>query len=107
MFDRVGEIELKSNIDENFELELIDFGIKDILENKLIISEVTDFGRVRDKIISMGLEIENSALVYKCRSNIMLASEDEVGKILDMIDELEENDDVINVFAGFDYAQKT
>jgi YebC/PmpR family DNA-binding regulatory protein len=107
MFDRVGEIELKSNIDENFELELIDFGIKDIIESKLIITEVTDFGRVRDKIVSMGLEVENSALVYKCRNNIMLASEEEVGKILDMIDELEENDDVINVFAGFDYAQKT
>jgi len=37
----------------------------------------------------------------------MLTSEDEVNKILDLIDELEENDDVINVFAGFDYAQKT
>jgi len=34
---------------------------------------------------------------------IVLNSEDEVVKIMDMIEELEENDDVINVFAGFDY----
>jgi len=26
-----------------------------------------------------------------------------VGKIMDMVEELEENDDVINVFMGFDY----
>jgi transcriptional/translational regulatory protein YebC/TACO1 len=37
----------------------------------------------------------------------MLNNEDEVGSILDFIDSLEENDDVINVFAGFDYVQKT
>ncbi|HBP50881.1 MAG: hypothetical protein US68_C0005G0036 [Candidatus Shapirobacteria bacterium GW2011_GWE1_38_10] len=106
MFDRVGEIELESNIDQNMELELIDFGVKDI-DGKLVITAVSDFGRVRDKLVSSGLAIESSGLVYKCRSNTMLASEEEVAKILDMVDELEENDDVINVFAGFDYAQTT
>ena len=106
MFDKVGEIELENKIDENTELELIDAGVKDI-DDKTVISEVADFGKVRDKIKSMGLAIESSGLVYKCRGLTMLASEEEVGKILDMVDELEENDDVVNVFAGFDYAQKT
>jgi len=106
MFDRVGEIELESNINEDLELELIDAGVKDI-SDKTVISEVNDFGRVRDKIKSVGLAIEDSGLVYKCRSMTILNSEEEVGKILDMIEELEENDDVVNVFAGFDYAQKT
>jgi len=106
MFDRVGEIELESKIDDNAELELIDVGLKDI-DDKSIITEVADFGRVRDKINALGLKIESSGLIYKCRSLTMLTSEDEVNKILDLIDELEENDDVINVFAGFDYAQKT
>lgn len=106
MFDKVGEIELESDIDENSELELIDVGVREV-EGKLVITEVSDFGKVRNKIKEMGIKIESSGLVYKCRGNTMLASEEEVGKILDMIDELEENDDVINVFAGFDYAQKT
>lgn len=34
---------------------------------------------------------------------IMLNSEDEVGKIMGMVEELEENDDVVNVFTAFDY----
>ena len=71
-----------------------------------MITEVTDFGKVRDKIKEFGLNIESSGLVYKCRRVTQLASEEEVGKILDMVDELEENDDVINVFAGFDYVEK-
>lgn len=106
MFEKVGEIELETKLDENSELELIDLGIKDIDENT-IITEVNDFGKVRDKIMAMGLAIESSGLVYKCRNATMLVNEDDVGKILDMIDELEENDDVVNVFAGFDYAKKT
>lgn len=106
MFDKVGDIELESPIDENIELELIDIGVKDI-DSKTVITEVPDFGRVRDKIKELGLTIESSGLVYKCRGVTQLASEEEVGRILDMIDELEENDDVVNVFAGFDYVQKT
>ncbi|MFA5025345.1 MAG: YebC/PmpR family DNA-binding transcriptional regulator [Candidatus Shapirobacteria bacterium] len=106
MFDKVGEIEMESEINEDIELELIDAGVKDI-DSKIVITEVADFGRVRNKVKELGLVIESSALIYKCRSATMLTTEEEVGKILDMVDELEENDDVINVFAGFDYAQKT
>jgi YebC/PmpR family DNA-binding regulatory protein len=105
MFDRVGELELASKLDEKLELELIDSGLKDIKDNT-VITEVTDFGRVRDKIKSMNLEILDSGLVYKCQNPIILDSEEKVGEILDLIDELEENDDVVNVFAGFDYVQK-
>ncbi len=106
MFDKVGEIELESKLNEEAELELIDLGVRDI-EEGAIITEVVDFGRIRDKVAQMGLEILSSGIVYKCKNAVLLNSEEEVGKILDMIDELEENDDVVNVFAGFDYAQKT
>ncbi|MFA6007451.1 MAG: YebC/PmpR family DNA-binding transcriptional regulator [Candidatus Shapirobacteria bacterium] len=105
MFERVGEVELAGKLEDNLELELIDSGVKDLKENT-VISEVTDFGRVRDKIKSMNLEIIDSGLVYRCQNPIMLKSEEEVGKILDLVDELEENDDVVNVFTGFDYVQK-
>jgi YebC/PmpR family DNA-binding regulatory protein len=106
MFDKVGEIEIESEISEDVELELIDVGVKDI-DGKTVITEVNDFGKVRGKIVALGLEIESSGLVYKCRSVTMLNSEEELTKILDMVDELETNDDVVNVYAGFDYAQKT
>ena len=106
MFERGGEIELGSKLSDETELELIDSGVKDIKE-ETVITEVADFGKIRDKIKSMGLEIEDSGLVYKCLNPIMLKDEEQVGKILDLVDELEENDDVINVFTGFDYAQES
>ena len=106
MFNKVGEIETEEKINEEDELKLIDLGVLDINE-KTITTEVFDFGKVRKGIMDMGFKIDSAELVYKCKNAVMLNSEEEVGKILDMIDELEENDDVINVFAGFDYAQKT
>lgn len=106
LFERVGEIELESKLSEEIELELIDFGVKEIDEDT-IVTEVSDFGKVRQKISELSLSVVSAALVYKCRSNTVLSSEDEVAKILDMVDELEDNDDVVNVFAGFDYAKKT
>lgn len=106
MFDKVGEIELESKINEEIELELIDAGVKDIDDNT-IITEVNDFGKVRDKINEMALPVSSFGIVFKCKNVTVLASEEEVGNILDMVEELEINDDVINVFAGFDYAQKT
>lgn len=105
MFERVGEIELENELSEEKELELIDLGVKEI-ESKNIITEAADLAKIRKRVEEMGLKIDQSALIYRCLNKIKLKSEEEVGKILDMIDELEENDDVVNVFAGFDYAQE-
>jgi len=37
------------------------------------------------------------------KSPIILDTEEMVAKVMEMIEEIEANDDVINVFAGFDY----
>ncbi len=103
MFDRVGEIELEASPDEMIQLELIDVGVKDF-EDNTVITEVADLGRVKEKIKSMNLGINGAIIAYRCRSPIMLQKEEEVEKLVDLVDELEENDDVVNVFAGFDYA---
>jgi transcriptional/translational regulatory protein YebC/TACO1 len=105
MFDKVGEIEVMEKFDEKGELQLIDFGVKDI-EDKVITTEVVDFGRIKNKIKEMGVGVESAGLVYRCRNVVALSLEDEVAKILEMIGELDENDDVVSVFAGFDYVQK-
>lgn len=106
LFDRVGEIELELRPEEVTELELIDAGMKEI-EGENIMTEVTDLGKVLKKARELKLSILSSGLVYKCRLPVMLSDEDQVAKTLDLVDELEANDDVINIFAGFDYAQKT
>ena len=101
-FKRVGEIELENDISEDKELDLIDAGAIDF-EGNLVLTEVNNLNEVTKKIEEMNLAVVRSELILKANIPTMLNSEEEVAKIMDMIDELEENDDVINVFAGFDY----
>lgn len=105
MFRRVGEIELESKLEEEAELKLIDEGVSDIKEN-LVITEIVDCKKIGEKIKLLGGQIKDLGLVYQCLNPVILDTEIKLGKILDMAQELEENDDVINVFAGFDYVEK-
>ncbi len=101
-FKRVGEIELENDILEDQELDLIDVGAIDF-DGNVVLTEPNNLNEVTKKIEEMNLIIVRSELILKASNPTILNSEEEVSKIMDMIDELEENDDVINVFAGFDY----
>jgi YebC/PmpR family DNA-binding regulatory protein len=104
-FKRVGEVELES-IPEEKQLDLIDAGAQDF-EDSIALVEPSDLNIFKEKVQAMdNLTIVRSGLALRAINPIILNSEDEVAKVMDLIDELEEHDDVINVFAGFDYAQK-
>lgn len=100
-FNRVGEIELEK-IDENIQLQLIDLGVIDFDEN-LVWVNPDDFNLITDKIVKLNLKIVRSEMIYKAINPVVLKSEEQLNKILDFIEELEDNDDVLGVFAGFDY----
>lgn len=101
MFERMGEVEVKI-LGEDHQLELIDSGATDFEENS-VFTEVTNLKKVTTKIEEMGLEMVKTGIIYKARSPIELKNDNELEKMMEMIETLEENDDVINVFAGFDY----
>lgn len=104
-FKRVGEVEMSGLSDlssSDLSLELIDDGAIDF-EEKTILVEPLDLNSFVKKVEERGLKVERFVLSLRSNNPVMLSSEDEVVKIMDMIEELEENDDVINVFAGFDY----
>lgn len=100
-FDRVGEVEFK-NISEEDQLNLIDFGAIDFDENIAVVesSLVNEFVK---KIEESGFAVVKSEIVYRPKNPIQIKNEDDFNKIMDFIDELEDNDDVLGVFAGFDY----
>lgn len=100
-FDRVGEIEFE-NISENDLLKLIDLGAVDFDKN-IVIVEVDKIGYFCQKTAEIGLKSVRSESVYRAKNPIILKNEEELNKIIDFIEELEDNDDVLGVFAGFDY----
>lgn len=104
LFDRKGSVEFE-NIPDDMELDLIDAGAQEIEENT-VYTEPTDLADFVKKTEALGLKVISSGFVMKSKNPVKLENEEQVGKILDLIEELEENDDVVNVFAGFDYVQE-
>jgi len=101
LFERVGEVEVEQ-IDETLELELIDKGALDI-EDKTITVESKMLSEMINFLKERGVTVISGKMIMRSLNPISLPSEEQVGEILDMIDELEENEDVSGVFAGFDY----
>ncbi len=105
-FSRVGEIELETEgqneISEDLQLKLIDLGVIDFDQN-LVWVNPTELGLIIDKMANIGLKISRSEIIYKAIRPVILKDEEQLNKILDFIEELEANDDVLGVFAGFDY----
>jgi YebC/PmpR family DNA-binding regulatory protein len=99
-FDRVGEIELDNALDEERVLELIDMGLLDYKDN-CVYCKVEDLVKFEKELGERG------GLVMISKMPVKLKTEDEVAEVLDFIEKLEDNDDVVNVFSGFDYEQKT
>tara|TARA_B100000945_G_scaffold312926_1_gene308141 strand:- start:135 stop:878 length:744 start_codon:yes stop_codon:yes gene_type:complete len=85
---------------EEFEMELIDGGLEKMEINE---EEITaycnflDFNNLQLKIEELNVEIKNSEL-QRIPNNTKIISAEEAKKVLKLLDLLEENDDVQNVF---------
>lgn len=107
MFHRKGVVFVAQNaVDEEKLLEIaINAGAEDVKSEEDNIFEVftsmEDLNTVRDQIEEAGIEVERSELVQIPVNTIEL-DESNAGKVLKMLDALEDNDDVNKVWANFD-----
>ena len=101
LFERKGEVEFEL-IPEDRQLELIDAGAEEI-EGNVVMMEANNLNDFRKKTEDLGLKVVRAELVMKAKMPVMLSSEEEVNRVLNLVDALEENDDVVNVFTAFDY----
>ena len=105
-FKKVGEIEIdvgeNNEIDEEKQLELIDMGADDF-DGNLVLVKIEEMSNLIKNAEENGMKIIRSEIVYRAINPIKLNSENELNKMMDFIGELEDNDDVIGVYAGFDY----
>lgn len=102
LFDRKGIFEVpKGNIDrDEFEMELIDAGAEDISLDEDVFTITTameDFGNMVRKLEQLKIEPESASLQRIPRTTVTL-DEDATRKVLKLIDVIEEDDDVQNVF---------
>ncbi|MBU4209815.1 YebC/PmpR family DNA-binding transcriptional regulator [Patescibacteria group bacterium] len=98
LFDKIGEIEVV-NLTEKKKLELIDLGVIDFYKNLVVVNYV-DLSDLVEKMEKRGWEIVRYGIGMKCKSPMILEDENKLNKLLDLRQELEENEDVVNVFMG-------
>ncbi|HPS63104.1 MAG TPA: YebC/PmpR family DNA-binding transcriptional regulator, partial [Bacteroidales bacterium] len=102
LFDRKGVfvVPIGSLDRDEFEMEMIDAGAEDItLEEDVftITTAMEDFGTMVKKLEKLNIEPESAALQRLPKTTVNL-DEDATRKVLKLIDVIEEDDDVQNVF---------
>lgn len=106
MFDRKGIITLpREGKSEDDMMEIIlDAGADDLSTEEEIFevqTAVESFETVRKALIQKGLKIDNASLQWVAKNNVFVTGED-AEKVIKLIENLEDNDDVQNVFSNAD-----
>src|SRR3982750_797709 len=71
-----------------------------------VLSAAEELATVREAVADAGFEIESAELTMLPKTTVAVEDESEAKKILRLIDQLEENDDVQEVFANFDITEE-
>lgn len=105
MFDRKAVFEVKKTDEldiEELELELIDAGMEEIDQHEdtiYIYGDYTDFGSLQEKIEEMKLEVTKANLQRIPNSPVEF-TEEQMEEIEKMLDKIEEDEDVQQVFTN-------
>jgi YebC/PmpR family DNA-binding regulatory protein len=107
MFEKKGQIftNLKNKNRDDAELEIIDSGAEDISiegENVEVKTSFADLSTVRENLEKMGYETEKAEVSFFPKNYVKIDNLEDAKKIVKLIDALEEDDDVTNVYCNFD-----
>lgn len=109
MFERVGILRFPRSIgpfDDVFEkaLEAGADNIEETEEGYIIVTSLENFGAVRDELTESLTDIQEAKIVWR-PGNLVACDEEAARKILKLIDVLEDNDDVQNVYSNCDISE--
>jgi YebC/PmpR family DNA-binding regulatory protein len=103
-FDRKGMIRVKGAGDDVL-MQALEAGAEDVQEEdseSVIYTEPTDLAKVRDALNEAGLEVTQAELTYVPNNTVVVEDASTAGKIMRMMDALEDNDDVVGTHVNFD-----
>ncbi|MEC7863928.1 MAG: YebC/PmpR family DNA-binding transcriptional regulator [Bacteroidota bacterium] len=112
IFDRKGVFTIdpgNTNMDiEELEMELIDGGLEELEADEdaiIVYCDFPDFNNMQTKLEELGVEIENSEL-HRIPNNFKTINLEQANKVLKILDLLEENDDVQQVFHNMELTEE-
>lgn len=106
-FERKGMIRAKGSGDDLM-LAAIDAGAEDVQEEgeeSVVYTAPGDLAKVRDNLKTVGLEVIEAELTYVPNNTVEVADKETAGKIMRLMDSLEDLDDVTNTYTNFDIAE--
>ena len=105
LFDKTGVVVVDADrFSEDDLMPAIDAGAEDVTRDENVFEVVTapaDLARVRQALESAGIELESAELTMRPSAQVPV-EEDQVGRLMRLLDGLEELDDVNAVHANFD-----
>jgi YebC/PmpR family DNA-binding regulatory protein len=103
-FDRRGMIRVKGTGDDVL-MQALEAGAQDVQEENgesIIYTEPKELAKVRDGLQSAGLEVIEAELTYVPNNTVQISDAGTAGKIMRLMDALDELDDVANTHVNFD-----
>jgi YebC/PmpR family DNA-binding regulatory protein len=109
-FDRKGILEIAGPLNEEQLLEwTMEAGADNYVangDNFLVTTEPHDVGSVRDALEAYGVKVLSAELTLVPQNNITIEDRAEAHKILRLMDAIDDDDDVQNVYANFDVSDE-
>ena len=105
-FDKVGEIQIKSEINDTLLEELLENGLEDYsIEDNItnVYCKFESLASLEKVIMEKGLDVESALIVWKPNMTVKIEKEDELNRLIKLNDDLEDNDDVQNCFSNLDF----
>ena len=111
LFERRGVVLVPADgVDEDeLMLAAADAGADDVSldgSSYQVLTAPEQLGAVREALEAAGFTIENSELTMLPKTTVEVADEGDAKKVLRLMDQLEDNDDVQDVFANFDIPER-
>jgi YebC/PmpR family DNA-binding regulatory protein len=103
-FDRKGMVRVAGKGDELL-MQALEAGAEDVQEEgdeSVIYTEPADLAKVRDALRDAGLEVKEAELTYVPNTTVEVTDKDTAGKIMRLMDALEDCDEVTNTHVNFD-----
>lgn len=103
-FTRKGVITVKA-VGEDALLTVLDAGAEDAVEEDgetIVYTDQKDLAKVRQAIADAGLEVSSAELQYVPNHSVEIDDVETAGKVMKLLDAIDELDDVVNVHANAD-----
>lgn len=106
-FDRRGMIRVKGSGDELI-MQALDAGAEDVQEEgeeAVVYTDPKELAKVRDALVAAGIVVLEADLTFVPNNTVEVTDAGTAGKIMRLMDALEDSDDVTNTHVNFDISE--